>query len=102
MDINNNASVTQQTGNTKSSQEAGPNNSDATASHYPVNATTADRLTLSETARLIDSLADITSTFPPSDQQRIAKLQQEITAGTFNIDPVRITERLLQFSMSLR
>ena len=100
--MNINTSVTSQSNRATAGEDTGPAKSGNAAPQTGGNTVTNDRLTLSETARLINSPGKISTTHPAPDLARIAGIKLEISAGTFNTDPARIAARFHQFNMNLK
>ncbi|WP_456374459.1 flagellar biosynthesis anti-sigma factor FlgM [Thiolapillus sp.] len=60
-----------------------------------------DTVSLSETAVRIGQLGVAVDDAPVIDTQRVEKAKQAILDGDYNVDPVKIAERLMKFDLAL-
>lgn len=77
--------------NTKISQQKQPE-SDNTAT---------DKVNLTDMAKQLRKLSSSISAYPPVDNERIDSIKRAITTGEFNINPLRIADKLLSFENAI-
>ncbi len=65
------------------------------SSHKASGNTPADQLDLTAKAQSLKALEEHIQQAPETDNQRIAELKQALKDGTYEINPSRITEKLL-------
>ncbi len=61
------------------------------------NASTTDKVTLTDTAAKLQKLEKQLSNLPVVDQERVANLQKAIASGEYKVDPAKTAEKLVQF-----
>lgn len=66
------------------------------------NATTADQVTLTSSARSLQKIEDTIAKAPVVDTAKVASVQQQLSAGTYQINSGRIADKLLQFERGLK
>ncbi|MGB5179367.1 MAG: flagellar biosynthesis anti-sigma factor FlgM [Gammaproteobacteria bacterium] len=75
--------------------------SGASAAQEPVNPEKKDTVTLSGAARLADRSSRTYDTAAVFDAHRVAELRNTIHTGNYVINPVRVAEKLHQFTLEL-
>ena len=60
-----------------------------------------DTVHITESARSLASLSQTVSDTPDVDMNRVAAVQQSIASGTYQINPERIADRMLQLEQDL-
>jgi negative regulator of flagellin synthesis FlgM len=63
---------------------------------------TSDTVSLSENAVQLGKLETSVVSTPVSDTQRIERVKQAIMDGSYEIDPVKVAEKLMQFEAILK
>lgn len=61
-----------------------------------------DTVSLTETAALIQKLDEVIVTLPVVDTQRIEGIQKAIANGTYEVDPMKVAEKLIDFETTLQ
>jgi len=61
------------------------------------NPSSADKVTLTDTAAKLQKLEKQLSNLPVVDQERVASLQKAIASGEYKVDPAKTAEKLVQF-----
>ncbi|ROR34904.1 flagellar biosynthesis anti-sigma factor FlgM [Inmirania thermothiophila] len=62
---------------------------------------TYDTVSLTDTARTLQSLTERLAELPVVDTQRVEQLRQAIADGSYQVDPQRVAARLLAFESAL-
>ncbi len=60
-----------------------------------------DRVSLTDTAALMQRLSQRISEAPTVDQQRVDAIRQSLAAGTYQIDPSRVAEKMIAYESAL-
>jgi negative regulator of flagellin synthesis FlgM len=60
-----------------------------------------DSVNLTDTASMLKKMETTLSTLPVVDQQRVESVRQSILNGSFNVNPDRIAEKMLNFETML-
>jgi len=63
---------------------------------------TTDTLSLSEGARQLGKLDNTAVTAPVIDSQRVEQVKAAISNGEYDVDPVKIASKLMQFESMLK
>jgi flagellar biosynthesis anti-sigma factor FlgM len=100
IDINN--PYTSLSHNTIVNQDPTAAYSDAGAANNPVSAARTDSVTISSAARLVAVASRPPDTEPGFDEQRVAEPGIAIHSNNYAVNPERVAEKLLQFSMRLQ
>jgi negative regulator of flagellin synthesis FlgM len=79
-------------------EQVRPSTSVNTATSSP--RSNADSVEITDSARLLASLAQAVQDAPEIDPQRVQVLQQSIESGQYTINPERVADGLLQFEQS--
>jgi negative regulator of flagellin synthesis FlgM len=89
-------------------QIAGDHNGLPTSDREPVGrssensrSSVQDTVSFSETAVRMGQLGVAVDDAPVVDTQRVEKVRQALADGTYNVDPVRIAEKLMDFDIAL-
>ena len=90
-----NISDNRQTGNV--GQEVNRNN----AANSNTAATTADTVSITNTASQLNALEKQLASLPVVDVQRVDAVKREISNGTFEINPPRIAEKMIQIESAI-
>ena len=62
---------------------------------------TTDTVSLSDNAVQLDKLGNSVASSPVVDAQRVEQVKQAIQDGNYEVDPVKIAEKLMQFESLL-
>ncbi len=60
-----------------------------------------DKVSLTDTAALMQKLSERISQQPAIDSQRVESIRQAIVAGDYEIDPMRVAEKMIAFESAL-
>ncbi|MFQ5487187.1 MAG: flagellar biosynthesis anti-sigma factor FlgM [Gammaproteobacteria bacterium] len=60
-----------------------------------------DKVSLTDTGALLQRLSDRIAEQPAIDSQRVESIRQAIAAGSYEIDPVRVAEKMISFESAL-
>ncbi|MEK6749008.1 MAG: flagellar biosynthesis anti-sigma factor FlgM [Pseudomonadota bacterium] len=63
----------------------------------PAAAHTGDRLSLTSEATLLKDVEKRLAALPIVDAQKVARIRNEISQGTYTIDPQKVADKLLNF-----
>ncbi len=63
--------------------------------------TTSDRVSLTSSATLLQDLEKEVATMPVVDTQRVEAVQMSLATGTFEVDPGRTADKLIEFEFAL-
>ncbi len=85
---------------TIASGQAGASQASA-ASSAATPAAAIDQADVGGTAALLTTIAEAASEVPTIDETRVAALQQAIAAGTYQVDPQKIAEGLMQLESGI-
>lgn len=72
-----------------------------TESQKQGNHKSADTVTFTESARLIQDLEKKIKAMPVVDAEKVAKVRENLSSGNYNISPERIAAKLLQYESLL-
>lgn len=72
------------------------------AKHESGKSTTTDTVSLSDNAVQLGKLDSTVVTTPVVDTHRVEQLKQAISNGSYEIEPARIADRLMQFESVLK
>ena len=61
-----------------------------------------DTVSFSETAVRLGQLGVAVDDTPVVDTERVEKIKQAVMDGTYNVDPARVAEKLMDFEMALK
>lgn len=62
---------------------------------------TADKVNFTDLAKQLLKVSDKTSTNPPIDTGRIDEIKRAITSGAFEVNPLRIADKLLKLENAM-
>ena len=65
-------------------------------------ASTGDTISLSEGAKQLGKLSNTAPSAPVIDTQRVEAVKKAIENGSYEIDPVKVADRLMQFESMLK
>ncbi len=60
-----------------------------------------DKVSLTDTAALLQRLSDRIAEQPAFDSQRVAAIREAIASGSYEIDPARVAEKMINFESAL-
>jgi negative regulator of flagellin synthesis FlgM len=89
----------QQAGEGRNLKES-PHQTEAPQTGKP-EATSDDTVTLTPAAQQLNQLQETIANQPVVDTQRVEQIRSAIEGGHFQIDPVKVAEKLMQFEESL-
>lgn len=64
--------------------------------------TTADTVSLSDNAVQLGKLENTVASTPVVDTQRVEQVKQAIREGSYEVDPARVADKLMQFESILK
>ncbi len=70
---------------------------DSHAQQQTGKSSTSDTISLSEVAVRLGKLENTMANLPVVDTQRIEKIKQAIDNGSYEVDPARVADKLMQF-----
>ncbi len=62
----------------------------------------ADQLTLTSSARSLQKIEETIAQTPVVNSAKVASVKQAISSGTYQVDPSRVADKLLQFESGLK
>jgi len=63
---------------------------------------TADTLSLSNSAKQLGGLSNAAQNTPVVDAKRVEAMRQAISSGEYEVDPVKVASKLMQFESMLK
>ena len=72
-----------------------------TPSSPPPSGSSSDKLSLTSTAVQLRALEDQIAELPVVNTQRVEEVQRSLATGSFQIDPARVADKMLQFEAGL-
>ena len=63
---------------------------------------TGDRVTLTDSARTLQKIEETVANTPVVDAAKVASVKQAVQSGTYQIDPQRVADKLLQYERGLK
>jgi negative regulator of flagellin synthesis FlgM len=63
---------------------------------------TGDTVTLTNSARTLQKIEETVAKAPVVDAAKVASVKQAVEGGTYQIDPRRVADKLLQFERGLK
>lgn len=60
-----------------------------------------DKLSLTSTAQQLQTLEDQVAAAPVVDTQKVQEVQRSLATGSYQIDPARVADKLLQFESAI-
>ena len=73
----------------------------STSSSPPPSGSSSDKLSLTSTAVQLRALEDQITELPVVNTQRVEEVQRSLATGSFQIDPARVADKMLQFEAGL-
>ncbi len=73
-----------------------------TADRSSGQSSTSDTVSLSDSARQLGKLENTVSASPVIDTQRVEAVKQAIQNGEYEVDPVKVASKLMQFESMLK
>lgn len=84
------------------SRTASAGRKQASASPSPTTSSgSTDKLSLTNEAAQLQALEEEIAQLPVVDTQRVQEVQRSLAAGSFQIDPARVADKLLRFESGL-
>jgi negative regulator of flagellin synthesis FlgM len=74
---------------------------DPAPSSLPQSGSSSDKLSLTSTAVQLRALEDQIAELPVVDTKRVQEVQRSLATGSFQIDPARVADKMLQFEAGL-
>lgn len=63
---------------------------------------TADTLSISDSAQQLGKLKEAVASLPVVDTQRVEQMKQAIKNGSYEVDPAKVADKLMQFESILK
>jgi negative regulator of flagellin synthesis FlgM len=63
---------------------------------------TGDHVTLTDSARTLQKIEETVANTPVVDAAKVASVKQAVQSGTYQIDPQRVADKLLQYERGLK
>jgi len=73
-----------------------------TASTTSAAASSADQVTLTDSARSLQKIEEAIANAPAVDTAKVAAIKQAVNSGTYQIDTGRVADKLLQYERGLK
>lgn len=80
---------------------AGDSGKAATENTSSASASSNDKLSLTSSAQQLRALEEQVAELPVVDTQRVQEVQRAIATGSFQIDPAKVADKLLQFEAAV-